>query len=251
MWKSCVWVWKRCVCVWQSCRWKSCFWKSCLWESRRASSHIGSKSASQATRLRAGRDIRQSQGRELTGQCLHVCPARRISPSPCCHTRLWTKRRPQAHKSASSRTTGQRGDRRQWQYVPLLGTGARSKTWNGTEMMCAKPKHGGHRCSRVKPRDASASSHVGSKAPPLPCKYFFPRWVKASTDKTKTRHLAAKQLWMHWYALTGKDMHASEIRWVQHVMRIEKHCHLSYKIHSFKAVSRESKTTALHKRLVE
>ena len=48
-----------------------------------ASSHVGSKSASQATRLRAGRDVQQSQGCELTVQCLScMCPARRISPSP-------------------------------------------------------------------------------------------------------------------------------------------------------------------------
>ena len=39
-------------------------------------------SASQATRWRAGRDVRQSQGRELAGQCSGVCPARRISPQP-------------------------------------------------------------------------------------------------------------------------------------------------------------------------
>ena len=75
-----------------------------------ASSHVGSKSASQATRLRAGRDIRQSQGRELTGPCLHVCPARRVSPSPLLPG-LVTKHRLQAHKSASFRTTGQGGDR--------------------------------------------------------------------------------------------------------------------------------------------
>ena len=37
------------------------------------------KPASQATRLRARRDVQQSQGCELTGQCLYVCPARRIS----------------------------------------------------------------------------------------------------------------------------------------------------------------------------
>jgi hypothetical protein len=47
-----------------------------------ASSHVGSKSASQATRWRVGRDVQQSQGCELTGQCFYVCPARRISPSP-------------------------------------------------------------------------------------------------------------------------------------------------------------------------
>lgn len=74
--------------------------------------------------------FRQSQGREVTGQCLGVCPARRISP--CCHTRLEIERRPQAHTTASSGTPGQRGDRRH--FVGLLGTGTHSKTKNKPEL---------------------------------------------------------------------------------------------------------------------
>jgi len=42
------------------------------------------------------------------------------------HTRLETEPWPQAHKVPSSRTPGQRGDRRH--YVGLLGTGATAKT---------------------------------------------------------------------------------------------------------------------------
>ena len=75
--------------------------------------------------------FRQSQGRE----------SRRISP--CCHTRLEIERRPQAHTTASSRTPGQRGDRRH--HVGLLGTGTQSKTKNKPELTgtcdCSKPCH--------------------------------------------------------------------------------------------------------------
>ena len=70
--------------------------------------------------------FRQSQGRES-----------------CCHTRLEIERRPQAHTTASSRTPGQRGDRRH--HVGLLGTGTQSKTKNKPELTgtcdCSKPCH--------------------------------------------------------------------------------------------------------------
>ena len=81
---------------------------------------------SDAVECRAGRSAitrhKDLAGGELTGQCPHVCPARRISPLPLLSYLVRSKRRPQAHKSASSRHRPAR------QYVALIGTGARSKT---------------------------------------------------------------------------------------------------------------------------